>query len=211
VSPQKNGDRCEFSARSPLSPIVFVACLLFAGPAAASEYDKVNGSIEVPEGQKVGAVSTVNGSITVGDGAAVTSASTVNGHIALGARATAASLKTVNGEITLARGAEVAGPVANVNGSIRLDAAHVAGGIRTTTGDIDVGTGSRVEGGITVERGSTGWFSIQFGSQRIVIGPEAVVQGTLRFEREVKLYVSERATVGPIEGATPIRFAGEKP
>ena len=195
-----------------LSPFLsLIACLAFAGVAAASDYDKVNGSVQVPAGQKVGAVSTVNGSITIGDGAAVTTASTVNGHISLGASATATSVKTVNGRITLGKGADVSGRAANVNGDIRLDAAHVAGGIGTVTGDIDVGANSRVEGGITVEKGSTGWFSIEFGSPRVVIGPGAVVQGKLKFEREVKLYVSDHATIGPVEGATPIKFSGDKP
>jgi len=37
----------------------------------------------------------------------------------------------------------------------------------------------------------------------IVIAPRTIIKGTLRFEREVKLYVSDQATVGPIEGAGP--------
>jgi hypothetical protein len=35
------------------------------------------------------------------------------------------------------------------------------------------------------------------------------VQGDLRFEREVKLYVSDKETIGPVMGATPIPFAGD--
>ena len=45
----------------------------------------------------------------------------------------------------------------------------------------------------------------------MVIGPNAVVDGTLKFEREVKLFVSESAKIGPVEGATPQMFAGESP
>jgi hypothetical protein len=44
-----------------------------------------------------------------------------------------------------------------------------------------------------------------------VIGPGAVVEGDLRFERDVRLYVSDQATVGPISGATAIRFSGDRP
>ena len=45
----------------------------------------------------------------------------------------------------------------------------------------------------------------------VVIGPGAVVKGTLKFQREVKLYVSDRATIGPVEGATVNKFSGEHP
>ena len=46
---------------------------------------------------------------------------------------------------------------------------------------------------------------------RIVIGPGATVQGEMRFEREVQLYVSDKATVGKVTGATPISFTGDSP
>jgi hypothetical protein len=31
----------------------------------------------------------------------------------------------------------------------------------------------------------------------------------MRFERKVQLYVSDRATIGVVSGATPIRFSGD--
>jgi hypothetical protein len=46
---------------------------------------------------------------------------------------------------------------------------------------------------------------------RIVIGPGATIEGELRFERVVQLYVSDRATIGPVVGATAIRFSGDAP
>jgi hypothetical protein len=46
---------------------------------------------------------------------------------------------------------------------------------------------------------------------RIVIGPGATVQGELRFERTVQLYVSDKATIGTVTGATAIPFSGEPP
>ena len=77
--------------------------------------------------------------------------------------------------------------------------------------DIEVGADSRVDHGILVEK-SNSWFN--FGSNqppRVVIGPRAVVQGTLVFEREVELYVSDTARIGEVKGATPIKFSGENP
>lgn len=199
--------------------------------ATQSGANTVNGSITVPANLHSGSLETVNGSIHIEDNAIVTTASTVNGSIHLGAHATADSLSTVNGSVTvndgarvtrgldtvnggmhLTNGADVGGQVRNVNGHITLTGAHVAGGLRTVDGDIDVVDGSHVDGGILVEQSSG--FNINFFKSReprIVIGPGAVVQGDLRFERPVRLYVSDKATVGPIKGATPVSFSGDKP
>jgi cytoskeletal protein CcmA (bactofilin family) len=190
----------------------------------------VNGSIHVPAGQPSGEIDTVNGSIHVDANAVLSDANTVNGSIGIGAHATAKSLNTVNGGITLddgahvsgavsavngtltlKSGADVAGQVANVNGDIVLESAHVAGGIRTVSGDINVGSNSQVEGGILVQRQTGSWFHWGNSKPKIVIGPGAVVQGDLRFERQVALYVSDTATIGPVTGATPIKFSGPSP
>ena len=189
---------------------------------------KVNGSVHVAAGKPAEDAHTVNGSIHVDDNAAVTSAGTVNGSVRLGAHATATSAKTVNGaislgegahvsgsassvngDLTLENGAEVSGSLTNVNGKINLNSAHVAGGIRTMSGDIHILGASHVEGGILVEKPN----GILFNSADpvIVIGPGAVVQGELRFERKVKLYVSDKATIGTVTGATPIAFSGDNP
>lgn len=197
--------------------------------ATQSGANTVNGSIHVPANLHSGTLGTVNGSIHIDDNATVVTASTVNGSIDLGAHASAESLATVNGEVTvddgarvargvttvngtmrLKSGADVGGRVHNVNGHIVLTGAHVAGGVQTVDGDIDVVGGSHVEGGILVEQ-SSGWFNFNPRKPRIVIGPGAVVQGDLRFERPVQLYVSDKATVGPITGATPIPFSGDSP
>jgi cytoskeletal protein CcmA (bactofilin family) len=205
---------------------------------AASETSKVNGSIDIAAGEQAGRVSTVNGAIHIGANAVVGAADTVNGGISLESHASAAKLttvngsiqlreaarvsgpvSTVNGQLTLADGAEVSGSLQNVNGLIKVAAAHVAGGIETVTGGIELGPNARVEGGIRIEE-DTSWFGWFFGwlglgsgnvMPRVVIGPGTVVAGTLRFERPVKLYVSERATIGKVVGATPVRFSGEQP
>jgi hypothetical protein len=72
-----------------------------------------------------------------------------------------------------------------------------------------------VDGGILVQKEHTNifWF-FHWGSSdvpRIVIGPGAVVQGDLRFERPVHLFVSDTATIGPVTGAVAVKFSGASP
>jgi len=174
----------------------------------------VNGSIEIGANAVVKHAETVNGSITVGEHSTVDSVKTVNGGVQLGAGARVASnVDTVNGHLSLGKGADVAGHLSNINGAIQLDAAHVGGGIETTNGGIDIGANSRVEGGILVNKSSDdSWFHFSTPKPlRVVIGPGAVVKGSLRFEREVQLYVSDRATIGPVDGATVNKFSGDRP
>jgi cytoskeletal protein CcmA (bactofilin family) len=210
--------------------VVAILAATVAVSAADDEHSKVMGAVHVEPGQHTGDATTVNGSVEIGANAVVKQATTVNGGITLREHSAAAevvtvngaaqlekgarvshNVTTVNGHISLDEGADVSGRLTNVNGAIQLKAAHVGGGIETTTGEIDIGPNSRVEGGILVKEDES-WFS--FGSPkipRVVIGPGAVVKGTLRFERKVKLYVSDRATIGPVEGATVNKFSGERP
>jgi hypothetical protein len=197
---------------------------------SADGSQKVNGSVHIAAGKAPAPADTVNGAIDIDDNATVTGANTVNGSVRLGAHSTAELVNTVNGAITLGAGArvqkaaetvngtltlqdgaEVLGPLANVNGKIELSGAHVGGGIKTVNGSMNILGNSHVEGGILV--GKTGFSLIHFGNEvpRIVIGPGATVQGNLRFERPVQLYVSDRATIGPVTGATPIPFSGDTP
>ena len=210
--------------------LAIATCLPLTATAGDADIDKVNGTARVEAGQHAGNVSTVNGAVRVGDNATVQDASTVSGAVELGSHVQADSLGTVNGSITvgpegrirekieavngairLGRAVDVGGRVSTVNGAIVLDDAHVAGGLGTVGGDIDVGAGSRVEGGILVDKPG-GWF--HWGDSRpphIVIGPHAVVQGTLEFRREVVLQVSDSAQIGPGKGATPVKFSGAQP
>jgi len=116
----------------------------------------------------------------------------------------------VNGSIRLDQGADVGGRLENVNGAIVLNDAHVGAGIGTVAGDITVGANSRVEGGILVDK-AHGWFSGNRRAPVVVIGPHAVVQGTLEFRREVVLKVSDSAQIGPVKGATAVKFSGATP
>ncbi|MEJ0035651.1 MAG: hypothetical protein WDO68_06175 [Gammaproteobacteria bacterium] len=201
---------------------VAATCLTGCGPAG------VNGPVDVPAGTTAEGATTINGSVTVGDGAKVGETATVNGGVHLGANVTANSARTVNGgievgngtqivhdidavngTIRLGKGTDVGGSVKNINGGIRIDAAHVTNGISTFTGDIELGHGSHVEGGIHVQKPDFG--NDMNRTPRIVIGAESVVDGTLKFDREVKLLVSDTAKIGPVEGATVQLFAGDDP
>jgi hypothetical protein len=62
-----------------------------------------------------------------------------------------------------------------------------------------------------VEKPSSELIQLVRDVPRIVIGPGAAVQGELRFERTVQLFVSDKATIGTVTGATPISFSGESP
>jgi hypothetical protein len=214
------------------TPLPFLLALftLAAGAAVAraSETSRVLGSIDIAAGEHSGNLSTVNGSIHIGAGAVVGSAHTVNGSIEVDDHATATELKTVNGSIQLSdsvrvsgdvhtvngklrleNGVDVAGQLKNVNGGMRIAAAHVGGGIRSTTGSIELGPNARIEGGIHMEKESGR--SESDSVPRVVVGPGSVVSGTLLFERPVKLYVSDSATIGTVQGATVIKFSGDRP
>jgi ethanolamine utilization microcompartment shell protein EutS len=201
-----------------------------AAEGAGRDRERVNGSITVTEGDRAGDVTTVNGSVNIGMRATVSDAQTVNGSISLGEDSVASSLETVNGSInlgvrsrvsgdvetvngsiTLGRSAAVAGDVRNVAGRIVLDGGRISGDLETVKGDIELRAGARLDGDLIFEKPSMG-VSLDLGDPpRVVVGPGAAIGGTLRFGREVKLYVSDRAEVGKIEGATPVRFSGDTP
>ena len=213
--------------------ILFVAILL-ASPTlfAKEDIDKVNGAIRTHAGTEYGDLDTVNGSISIADGVHADSASTVNGSIEVGSQATVGSLETVNGgvdigeaaiveksvetvngAIDIARGSRVQGGVETVNGRIELEGVEVDKGLATVNGDITVGADSIVRGGILIEKPNSGWFNWNSNSRtpRVVIGPNAVVEGTLKFEREIELFVHATAKIGPVEGATAKAFSGNEP
>src|SRR5882757_9659051 len=175
------------------------------------ESTKINGSIHVPAGKPPGAVATVNGSIHIDDQAAVTSATTVNGSVHLGDHATATSLSSVNGSIALGAGAHLSGSASSVNGELTLgDGADISGSLSNVNGKITL-SAAHVDGGILVEKPSSELVQLVRDVPRVVIGPGATVQGELRFERTVQLFVSDKATIGPVTGATAIPFTGDTP
>src|SRR5215472_8378705 len=218
--------------RGAVALTVLVLCV--AGTARAADGDHIStvmGSITVNAGEHRGDLATVNGSIRVGESAVVEEARTVNGSVTLEARATASEVKTVNGSVHLNDGAQVTGLVhtvngslslaksanvtrglANVNGGIRIDAAHVGGDVETVNGGIEIGPDAHVDGGVIIHKDhSDHGDDTRSTPPRVVMGPGSVVKGPLRFERPVELYVSDRATIGTVEGATPVKFAGDRP
>jgi len=209
--------------------IRYLSVLLYAVSAVAlgssGNLSKINGSIEVEPGQQVGDVETVNGSISIGSDARVRGVETVNGSVRLEARAEAESVETVNGAVaigenavvtgevstvngkmTLLHGARVDGRVENVNGAFRLEGAAVRGGLGTVNGDLFIGAGSVVDGGVLIEKPS-GWHWSKTDRPRVTIESGATVNGALRFDREVDLWLGAGAVVGAIEGVQPLRHA----
>ncbi|HEX4479997.1 MAG TPA: hypothetical protein VH082_04260, partial [Rudaea sp.] len=216
--------------RHALPLLLALAALPALADNSDMDIDKVNGSIRVPDNATAGKLSTVNGGIHVGAGAHVKTTETVNGGTDVDRDSTVVSIETVNGGvqvgekvkvektvetvnggITLQPGADVAGKVSNVNGGIHINGAHIGGGLETTSGDIDIGANSRIEGGLLVNEDRSWFKSGSSRKPRITIGPHATVQGNLSFKRDVDLYVSDSATIGTVQGATPNKFSGEHP
>ncbi|WP_242101874.1 hypothetical protein [Lysobacter sp. M2-1] len=217
----------------PYSRIALALTLVLCAPHvfAQESIDKVNGSITAQAGETYGDLETVNGSIQIESGARARGAETVNGSIRVGDNAAVGTLGTVNGSIRIGKQLRASGDietvngsvfvddggslrsVATVNGSIGLVDSDLSGGIETVNGDITVGAGSHVKGGIKVEKPTSNWMPISIGKRkppRIVIGPNAVVEGPLVFEREVKLYVHDSARIGSVSGATAVRYSGSR-
>ena len=176
------------------------------------DLDTVNGSIQLASNVQARGVETVNGGVRTEDNVQARNIETVNGAIRAGRNLVISrGLVTVNGGIYVDRGGRIGGGVETVNGSIGLVATQVDGDIETVNGDITVGVGSHVKGGIRVEKPTGNW-GPRMGKPkvpRIVIGPNAVVEGQLIFEREVTLLVHDSAKIGPVTGATPQRFDSE--
>ncbi|BCT92390.1 hypothetical protein LYSHEL_14140 [Lysobacter helvus] len=182
---------------------------------AGQEYgdlETVNGSIKLESNSRSDEVSTVNGSIQAGDGIKARSLTTVNGGIRIGEKVEVTKgLETVNGSIFVDRGGRIGDGIDTVNGSIGLVDTDLGGGIETVNSDITVGVGSHLKGGIHVDKPGNSWFSRKPRPPRIVIGPNAQVDGAMVFEREVVLYVHTSAKVGSITGAKAIPFSGNTP
>ena len=180
---------------------------------AYGDLSTVNGGIDLERGARAGDVETVNGGIEAGDDVGVRSVSTVNGGIRFGRQARIeGDVETVNGGIFIDHGGNVRDAISTVNGAIGLVDTDLGGGIETVNGDITVGVDSHVKGGIHVEKPSGK--GMQWGKKRIprvVIGPGAVVDGALVFERDVALYVHQTARIGSVRGATPKAYTTATP
>ena len=187
------------------------------GAVVSGSLGTVNGSVRVGENAQVKGVETVNGSVTIGSGVKSGELSTVNGAIGVGADTSVkGAIETVNGKISLDTGSSVSGSVENVNGSISLVGSEIGGNLTTVTGDIDLSDASVIKGDIIVEKPG-GWnFSLTKPRvPEITIGPGSRVDGKIELEREVKLFISDTAEVGGVEGEMSlddaVRFSGKRP
>ena len=165
------------------------------------DLETVNGGINVRAKAVAEDVETVNGGIDLEDDVQVRSASTVNGGIDAGQRVRIDDgLETVNGGVHLNFNSRVGKDIETVNGGITIKQSEVGGRIHTMNGDITIGAKSVVHGDVWIEKPR----GIHFGKlkiPRVVIGPEATVQGTLRFDRQVELFVHPTAKIGTVVGA----------
>jgi len=209
--------------------VLFLALALAVSPAfAAQDISKVNGSITAEAGQTYGELQTVNGAIRISAGASTQDAGTVNGSINVGKGANTGGLETVNGSIRVDRdvtvdggietvnggvfvdrGGRVKGGVETVNGSIGLVGTQLGKGIQTVGGDITVGADSVVRGGIKIQKNQSWLKNNSKRDPRVIIGPNAVVEGPLVFDRPVSLHVHRSARIGPVTGASARIFEGD--
>ena len=177
----------------------------------------VNGSIRVDSGATIQNASTVNGGVRLADSVTADNLSTVNGSINVGEKAIIeGEVSAVNGRIAIGKGTRISDDVGNVNGQIGLTGAEVGGDLSTVNGDIEISDGTVVKGDLVVERPSNwSWGKEKSRKPRIVIGPGSRVEGTVRLERKVDLFISESAEVGGVSGEMTmddaVRFSGDRP
>jgi predicted acyltransferase (DUF342 family) len=178
------------------------------------DFETVNGGISIDDRARAGHLSTVNGGIDIEDDAQAASATTVNGGIEVGERARiTGDLTTVNGGIRVDFLTKIGGNVETVNGAITIRQSDVAGNVELVNGDVMIGAKSHVHGSVIVRRNkgvSVGW-GRKPKVPRIIIGPGAMVDGDLRFEREVELYVHTTARIGNVIGAKAISYTDTIP
>jgi len=187
------------------------------GAVVTGTLKTVNGKIRIGDNAKVESAITVNGSLSVGDGTTAAYLETVNGSVSLGENSTASGdIEAVNGRISLAKGSEVGKGVSNINGDMSFDSSVIGGSVSTVNGNVELKNAATIKGDLIIEKPGV-W---SFGNKNsrvpeIVIGPGSAVGGVIRLEREVKLYISESAEVGGVEGEMSmddaVRFSGDRP
>ena len=187
------------------------------GATVSGSLKTVNGKIRVDSNSRIESAATVNGSLTVSENVEAEDLTTVNGSIRVGeASSIDGEIEAVNGRIKLEKGVTVTRGVGNVNGDMEFIASEVGGDVTTVNGDVDMRDAAVIKGDLVIEKPSK--WSSDSKKQRtpeIVIGPGSEVQGSIVLEREVKLYISETAKVGGVEGvmsmSDAVRFSGDHP
>lgn len=176
----------------------------------------VNGTIRVGEGAQIEDATTVNGSLRISNNVKSEDLETVNGAVKIGERVEVdGAVTAVNGSISLKEGSSVSSSLSNVNGDISLRGSTVGDDVSTVNGDVSVLDGAVIAGDLEIEK-PRGWNSGRNSKDpTITIGSGSRVQGVIRLERKVKLYISDSAEVGGVEGVMSmddaIRFSGNRP
>ncbi|PZO62076.1 MAG: hypothetical protein DI635_13010 [Pseudoxanthomonas suwonensis] len=183
-----------------------------ADGAVAGNATTVSGDVDGGQGVQLKDVETVSGDVELGHQARTGAITTVSGDVRVGTDSHLAAVQTVSGDVFVDRRGQVARGIDTVSGAVGLVGSRVGGDVVTVTGNVTVGVGSHVRGGMRVRKPNqtSGGSMINIGLKpvppRIVIGPQAVVDGALVFEHPVKLYVHRTARTGAIHGATAIAF-----
>jgi hypothetical protein len=173
------------------------------------ELRNTNGAIELDADVLVTSVRSTNGRIRAGQGVTVAEdVSNTNGAIELAEGVTVGGdVQTTNGRLRIAEGGQIAGTVRSTNGPIVLTGTR-AGAVVGANGGIELIDGTHIEGEVHV-RETRG--TVTSEPPRIIVGRDVVVEGPIRIERPVQLYIHESARTGDISGAEAIRFSGEQP
>jgi predicted acyltransferase (DUF342 family) len=196
--------------------------------AAGQKYGElatVSGDIDVDAGVEAKSVNSVSGDVTIGANVTIDQATTVSGDLQVADKVRTGELTTVSGNLTVGRDAVIGGSVTSVSGSIFVDrGGKIEGDVTSVSGDIGlvqtevtgditfvssnvtVGVGSHVKGHVQLKKPKNVFGSKRSQLPRVVIGPNAVVDGPLDFEMPVKLYVHSTAKTGAISGATAVSF-----
>jgi DUF4097 and DUF4098 domain-containing protein YvlB len=185
------------------------------GATVTGSLKTVNGEIRIDDDAIVEDLQTVNGSIKLGSNAVADDISGVNGSIRLGENSTVnGEVSVVNGKISSENGSRISRDVRNVNGELQIVATRIGGDLTTVNGDVLLTDASTLSGNLTVEKPS-GWNWNKKRVPQIVIGPGSVVEGEIRLERKVELYIHETASVSGVTGVMSmddaVRFSGNRP
>ena len=187
------------------------------GAVVTGTLKTVNGKIRVDEKATIQDATTVNGSLSIADNVKARDLTTVNGSVRVGEGATVSGeISAVNGRIQLESGTSVGADVGNVNGDIEFEGSEVSGNVKTVSGDIELTDAAVIKGDLIIQKPSTwGWGNKKSRVPTVTIGPGSRVEGVILLEREIKLYISETAEVGGVEGemsmSDAVRFDGARP
>lgn len=182
-----------------------------SGAVVDGDMSTINGDVHAATGAHVGKLTTVNGDISVDHDAQTGELTNVNGGIRLGQHATAnGNVTSVNGDIQTGNGVHIQGDVTDVNGNIALCAVQAGGDLRFVNGTVLVKTGSAIKGSVIAKKPKFS-SSDELHEPVMIIGPHAIVDGPITFERPGKLYVSDSAVIHAVDGVTPEKFSGTAP